>query len=114
MQLSPVSWFQWPKRLIHYIIWACHHEQQAKFIRKRIERGGYRNASEIIGAGLRLLEQQEKQDQLKLKMLRRITSAAFDEIDRGEFVTVDPSGIDRFMTGGRELGTLLRTTRRRV
>jgi putative addiction module CopG family antidote len=37
-------------------------DQQAKFIRKRIERGGYRNASEIIGAGLRLLEQQEKQD----------------------------------------------------
>lgn len=72
-------------------------EQQTKFIRKRIENGGYRNASEIVRAGLRLLEQQEKQDHLKLKTLRRLTTAAFDEIDRGEFEAVDPAGIDQFI-----------------
>ena len=72
-------------------------EQQVTFIRKRIEQGSYRNASEILRAGLRLLEQQEKQDQLKLKRLRRLATAAFDEIDRGEYETVDSAGIDLFI-----------------
>ncbi|HZK81456.1 MAG TPA: hypothetical protein VFC46_10325 [Humisphaera sp.] len=41
----------------------------------------------------------EQQNHLKLKMLRRLATAAFDEIDRGEFETVDPSGIDQFIEG---------------
>src|SRR6185437_13748151 len=42
-------------------------EQQAKFIRKSVDQGRFRNSSEVVRAGLRLLEQQELQEKLKLK-----------------------------------------------
>jgi antitoxin ParD1/3/4 len=72
--------------------------KQAEFIRERIGDGGYRNASEVVRAGLRMLEQREKEDKLKLRALRRIANEAFEQIDRGEFVPVDPTGLDQFLT----------------
>jgi len=75
-------------------------DQQARFIRQNIGRGRYRNASEVVRAGLRLLEQQEQQDKLKLAMLRRVANQAFDQIDRGEFESVEPGGLDQFMATG--------------
>jgi len=72
-------------------------DQQAKFIRRSIGKGRYRNASEVVRAGLRLLEQREQEDKLKLDALRRLGNGAFDEIDRGQFEAVAVDGIDRFM-----------------
>lgn len=72
-------------------------DQQARFIRRRIEKGRYRNASEVVRAGLRLLEQQEHLDNLKLDTLRRLAREAFNEIDRGEFEAVATNGIDEFI-----------------
>ena len=72
-------------------------EKQAKFIRHRVEGGGYRNASEVVRAGLRLLEQREQEDKLKLRALRRLTKKAFGEIDRGKFDLVEPNALDAFL-----------------
>jgi antitoxin ParD1/3/4 len=72
-------------------------EQQAKFIRKSIDGGRYRNASEVVRAALRDLEQTERENALKLRTLRRLAKQAFDDIDRGEFELVEPSQLDQFM-----------------
>jgi antitoxin ParD1/3/4 len=72
-------------------------EQQSKFIRQSIDAGRYRNASEVVRAGLRLLEQHTRQDKLKLQTLRRLAKDAFDEIDRGDFEIVDPENLDEFI-----------------
>jgi antitoxin ParD1/3/4 len=72
-------------------------EQQAKFIRQSIGDGRYRNASEVVRAGLRVLEHNERQDKLKLQALRRLTKQAFDDIDRGRFEAVDPDRLDEFI-----------------
>jgi antitoxin ParD1/3/4 len=45
--------------------------------------GKYKNASEVMRAGLRLLEQQEREDQEKLSLLRRLATEAFSALDRG-------------------------------
>jgi antitoxin ParD1/3/4 len=71
--------------------------QQDRFIRQSIDGGRYRNASEVVRAGLRVLEQNEREDKLKLKTLRRLAKQAFDEIDQGKFQTVEPGGLDEFM-----------------
>ena len=73
-------------------------EQQAKFIRRSIDRGGYQNASEVVRAGLRLLQQEQQQDELKLRALRRLTANAFRELDQGKFDTVGPDGLDAFLS----------------
>lgn len=40
------------------------------FVRQQVESGRYNNVSEVIRAGLRLLEDSEKQQELKLQWLR--------------------------------------------
>jgi antitoxin ParD1/3/4 len=72
-------------------------DQQAAFIRQSIRAGRYRNASEVVRAGLLLLEQRDEEDRLKLNILRRFAKDAFDAIDRGEHVTVDPDQLEDFM-----------------
>jgi antitoxin ParD1/3/4 len=72
-------------------------DQQAKFIRQSIHKGRYRNVSEVVRAGLRLLEYQERQDEMKLKVLRHLADEAFDELDRGRFETVDPTSLEAYM-----------------
>jgi len=72
-------------------------KQQSRFIRQSIDGGRYRNASEVVRAGLRVLEQNEREDKLKLRALRRLAKQAFDDIDQGKFQTVEPGGLDAFM-----------------
>jgi antitoxin ParD1/3/4 len=72
-------------------------QQQAQFIRQRIDQGQYRNASEVVRAGLRLLEQHEQEEKLKLRALRKLAQESFGDIDRGEFQIVEPGSLDQFM-----------------
>ena len=69
-------------------------EVDAEFIRQSINDGRYRDANEVVLAGLRLLRGQENQ---KLDDLRQLARKTFDEIDRGEFEHVDSAELDQFM-----------------
>jgi antitoxin ParD1/3/4 len=63
-----------------------------RLIESGITSGRYRNASEMVLDGLRLLEQRDHEDRAKLQFLRKAAKAGFDEIDRGpgiEFRSVD-------------------------
>lgn len=51
--------------------------------------GRFQNASEVLGAGLRLLEQQACEEQEKLASLRLLASEAFSELDRGQGIALD-------------------------
>lgn len=60
-------------------------EHQSRFIRERVESGRYQNASEVVRAGLRLLEQREAEDAERLAALRRLAEESFAALDRGEY-----------------------------
>lgn len=49
--------------------------QMDKFVESRIKRGDYANASEVLRAGLRALEQAEKEDKARLDALRAAVMA---------------------------------------
>jgi antitoxin ParD1/3/4 len=74
------------------------------FVAKEIETGRYRNASEVMRAGLRLLEQQKHEDREKLKILRSLASEAFDQLDQGQGLEV---------RSGRQLSSIVRSLRTR-
>jgi antitoxin ParD1/3/4 len=59
-----------------------HYDQ---FVAGAVTTGRYQNASEVVRAGLRLLEDKETEQQQKLKNLQNITLASFDAMNNGEF-----------------------------
>ena len=60
-----------------------------RFIEAGITSGRFSNASEVVREGLRLLEQRESEDKAKLQWLRAAVKQGFDEIDNGQFITLD-------------------------
>ncbi len=63
-----------------------HYEQ---FVQDEIAVGRYKNASEVLRAGLRLLEQQAREDEEKLALLRGLTADGFASLDRGQGVLLE-------------------------
>jgi antitoxin ParD1/3/4 len=55
-----------------------------EFIEEEIEAGRYRNASEVMRAGLRLLEQSTQEEREKLALLRSLANEAFGQLDQGK------------------------------
>lgn len=55
-----------------------------RFVEQQIERGRYHNASEVLRAGLRLLEREDAEEQRKLEVLRSLAREGFDELDQGK------------------------------
>lgn len=49
-----------------------------RFVDAKIESGQYANASEVLRAGLRALEEDEKEDQARLEALRTAVQAGID------------------------------------
>ena len=70
---------------------------QAKFIQKRIKAGRYKNASEVVRAGLRLLEQHEAENALKLQAMQMAIKEGFSAIDQGHCETLTDQTLDTFM-----------------
>lgn len=55
-----------------------------QFIEGHISAGRYSNASELVRAALRLLEERELEREQKLENLRKAAKVGFDEIDQGK------------------------------
>ncbi len=74
-----------------------HHDH---FVEQLINSGQYRNASEVMRAGLRLLEQESREDQEKLILLRRLATEAFRSLDAGEGTTLEgDQALEDFVRG---------------
>jgi antitoxin ParD1/3/4 len=59
-----------------------------RFVSKKVEEGRFQDASEVMRAGLYLLEQQEREAKEKLALLRSLAEAGFAQIDQGNGIAV--------------------------
>ncbi|RYG77221.1 type II toxin-antitoxin system ParD family antitoxin [bacterium] len=75
--------------------------QQANFIRSSVDAGRFADASEAVRAGLKLLERQERIDELKLEHMRRLVQEGIDDIEQGRYETITADTIDDFMESVR-------------
>jgi len=60
-----------------------------QFVEEQIAQGQYGNASEVLRAGLRLLEQKSSEDREKLSLLKKLTQEGLSELDRGEGIVIE-------------------------
>lgn len=84
--------------------------EQDAFVQKVVQAGVYQNASEAVRDALRVLQQRRREDALKLKALRTQLQAGVDALDRGEFVQIDESDLDAYVS--RLVPTRSRRSRR--
>lgn len=62
---------------------------QAEMIERLVCGGAYQNASEVLREGLRLIEEREKSEQLKLAALREAARIGFEAVDLGDYRDFD-------------------------
>ncbi len=63
-------------------------ERFDRLIDAEVKSGRYSNASEVVREGLRLLEERNRIEKAKLKWLRQAAKEGFDQIEKGQFVTL--------------------------
>ncbi|MGC1272161.1 MAG: type II toxin-antitoxin system ParD family antitoxin [Planctomycetaceae bacterium] len=59
-----------------------------RFVEQQIEAGKYNNASEVLRAGLRLLEQESRTAEQKLRLLKKLARDGFSALDQGQGITL--------------------------
>jgi antitoxin ParD1/3/4 len=58
-----------------------------KMVAEKVQSGMYNSASEVVRAGLRLLQEQDEARRLKLEALRRDIQHAVEQVGRGEVLS---------------------------
>jgi len=60
-----------------------------RFVEEQVSSGEFKNASEVMRAGLRLLEQHSRTEREKLAALRALATKGFDDLDQGRGIRLD-------------------------
>jgi antitoxin ParD1/3/4 len=73
-------------------------DHQDGIIGDLVASGRYQNASEVLRAGLRLLEQHEAEDAARLEALRRAVAEGVADLESGRFETLAGAAeVDAFL-----------------
>jgi antitoxin ParD1/3/4 len=60
-----------------------------RFVEAQVASGKFADTSEVVRAGLRLLEQYSCEAQERLAAVRTLAKQAFDELDQGQGILID-------------------------
>ena len=73
-------------------------DHQARLVEKLVSTGRYKNASEVLREGLRLIEDREAQDNARLHALRAAARVGIADIDAGRFRSFEsPAALGRHL-----------------
>ena len=78
-------------------------DRQQGFIDSLLKSGRYQNASEVLRDGLRLVEDRETRNLVKLDALRKAAQIGWDDVSAGRYIDVDDTDLDEFVSAlGRD------------
>jgi len=72
-------------------------QQQHELVEALVKSGRYQNASEVLRAGLRLVEREEAEETAKIAALRRAAEEGWSDLASGRFDDVDDKSLDTFI-----------------
>jgi antitoxin ParD1/3/4 len=72
-------------------------DQQYEFVETLVQSGRYQNASEVLREGLRLIEDREREDAVKLQALRAAAEQGWTDVAAGRYTDVADDGLDDFL-----------------
>lgn len=79
--------------------------RDAELIRFYVEGGRYASPSDVVSAGLQLLEAQDREDEAKLERLRMEVQKGIDDLNAGRFIETDCDGeLDAYLDTVSERG----------
>jgi antitoxin ParD1/3/4 len=80
-------------------------ERESEFVRRSVLEGRYKDANEVVEAGLRLLEEREEEERLALERLRAEVKKGMDDLEAGRYVEIN---------GPEEMSLVFDEVKRRV
>lgn len=72
-------------------------ERQYEFVEALVRSGRYQNASEVLREGLRLIEDREREEAVKLQALRAAADQGWADIATGRYTDVADDKLDDFI-----------------
>lgn len=72
-------------------------DHQHEFVESLVQSGRYQNASEVLREGLRLVEERERLEGVKLKALRQAARQGWADVAAGRYTDVDDARLDDFI-----------------
>jgi antitoxin ParD1/3/4 len=72
-------------------------DHQHEVIDTLVRSGRYQNASEVMREGLRLIEQRESEDAIKLEALHRAAQVGWDHLEAGRYRDIGDDGLEDFV-----------------
>jgi antitoxin ParD1/3/4 len=76
-----------------------------RFVETSVTTGRYQNASEVVREGLRLLQQRQQEDMLKLRRLRQAIREGEQDIARGNYDEVELQDLPAYLASLGTTGT---------
>ncbi len=64
-------------------------EHDSEFVHRCVSEGRYKDANEVVEAGLRLLEEREEEERLQLERLRAEVKKGMDDLEAGRYTEVN-------------------------
>lgn len=72
-------------------------DQQHEFVEALVRTGRYQNASEVLREGLRLIEDREREETVKLQALRAAAEQGWADLTAGRYTDVADDNLDDFI-----------------
>jgi antitoxin ParD1/3/4 len=72
-------------------------ERQHALVESLVNSGRYQNASEVLREGLRLIEERDRAEQVKLKVLKQAAGQGWKDIAAGRYADIADEQLDDFI-----------------
>jgi antitoxin ParD1/3/4 len=72
-------------------------EHQHELVETLVQSGRYQNASEVLREGLRLIEERDRIEEVKLKALKQATRQGWADISAGRYADVADDQLEDFV-----------------